>query len=80
MENKAKEYAQELVNRFLPYVSEYMAVKMGIISKGEVENAKQCALICLVEMSKEAAFVNNNIVMNDRLDFLISVKQEIEAL
>jgi len=89
MENKAKEYAQELVNRFRPHVNfDRWALHLNEFEKSQLKNAKQYALICLTEKYEEAEIfsfhADNNTdtteFVDERLKFLQSVKQEIEAL
>jgi hypothetical protein len=75
MENKAKEYAQVLVNRF--YTPD-MSMKITY------NEATQCALICVQEMINIAprrdVFPPNIGIIFSTKEFLQSVKQEIEAL
>lgn len=44
----AKEYAEELVSKFIPYVDDY-----GGFADIEKDNAKECALICVEEILDE---------------------------
>ena len=89
MENKAKEYAQELVNRFIPYADcDFWETKSDWELKETCkQNAKQCALICLKEKYEEAKYCEvalsdflSVMLYRKRIEFLQSVKQEIEAL
>lgn len=57
-----KEKAQELVNRFAPYVD--------TSHKGIFENAKQCALIAV-------RFAKGNVYAGKYNDYLDQVEQEI---
>ena len=71
----AKEKAKELVDKFKPH-SHFWVHDLGRQKDYEIEqleNAKQCALICVDEiMSDYQSWVTN--------EFWLEVKQEIEKL
>jgi hypothetical protein len=51
-----------------------MEIAMKFDKKGETDNAKQCALICVDEI------VKNTLQVSQVLDYWQEVKQEIEKL
>lgn len=89
-----KEKAEELVNKYKPFV--YCYLGSGMLSNWEDEtvilsNAKQCALIAVDEMLKETntvipeeVYTDNGleviIVLNPRIKYWQEVKNEIEKL
>lgn len=64
-----KEKAQELVNKFAPYVDTF--------HKGILENAKQCALIAVNEILEDREEIDGMRVIND--PYWLEVKKEIES-
>ena len=67
-----QEKAQELVNRFAPYVDTF--------HKGILENAKQCALIAVNEVLNDDWFIPNLEDLLARKEYWEEVKQEINKL
>ena len=67
-----KEKAEELVNRFAPYVDTF--------HKGILENAKQCALIAVDEVLNDDWFIPNLEDLLARKEYWEEVKQEINNL
>ena len=67
-----QEKAQELVNRFAPYVDTF--------HKGILENAKQCALIAVDEVLNDDWFIPNREDSLARKKYWEEVKQEINKL
>ena len=67
-----QEKAQELVNRFAPYVDTF--------HKGILENAKQCALIAVDEVLNDDWFIPNREDSLARKKYWEEVKKEINNL
>ena len=61
----AKEYAQELLEKFLPYVDTH--------HDGSFANAKRCALVALDEIYKNNTDMSKN-------DYLCRVAEELNKL
>ena len=67
-----QEQAEELVNRFAPYVDTF--------HKGILENAKQCALIAVDEVLNDDWFIPNLEDLLARKEYWQEVKKEINNL
>jgi len=65
-----KQKAKELVDRFIPFTD-------GMTRTEEVENAKQCALICVDEMIRVFKLEEAS---QELIEWWKEVKQEIEKL
>ena len=65
-----KEKAEELVNRFAPYVDTF--------HKGILENAKQCALIAVDEILK--SYDSKDLIYPKEVKYWQEVKKEINNL
>lgn len=73
---KAKEKAEELVDRFSEYShTDFDYNKGGYQVKSQIANAKQCALIAVNEILKVAFYASDEIY-----EHYIQVKNEIEKL
>jgi hypothetical protein len=69
--NNAKEKAKELIDKFYPRATSYASDR-----KNQIENAIQCALICVDEIIEELEYME----IYSRIDFWQEVREEIKKL
>ena len=69
--NNTKEKAKELIDKFYPRATSYASDR-----KNQIENAIQCALICVDEIIEELEYME----IYSRIDFWQEVREEIKKL
>ena len=72
---KAKDKAQELVNKFLPHVDCDVRFE-----DSELKNAKKCALISTIEIVYLLIAMNGHTMFPDKIKYYEKVVKEILAL
>lgn len=76
-----KEKAKELVGRFDPYAyTNYATQTLREANEQSLENAKQCAIICVEEILKQEEELYRNEGSYFNYHFWKDVKAEIEAI
>jgi hypothetical protein len=69
--NNAKEKSKELIDKFYPRATSYASDR-----KNQIENAIQCALICVDEIIEELEYME----IYSRIDSWQEVREEIKKL
>ena len=77
-----KEEAQELVNRFMPFVDEgwHDLVLKSVMRETKLSNAKECALIAIEEKISTLSVLPYGIEYLSNVDYYEGLKQEIQNL
>lgn len=77
-----KEEAQELVDRFMPFVDEgwHELILKSVMRETKLSNAKQCALIVIEEKISTLSVLPYGIEYLSNIDYYEELKNEINNL